>query len=453
MSLYDTDITGIAGGGRGIGRLPDGRVVFVDRALPGSRVRVRLTHEAKRHAEGLVEDTLSPSPDAAKPECPHFPACGGCDWQHAAYAAQLGYKRQQVVDALARVGGLGETAESLVSAVVPSPLTTGFRNRLTMAFGQRSGRLALGLREHANPEHILDIPHCRVAQQPVLRAAQAVAHVAGETGLPVYNADTGRGVWRHAQIRATSSRHIQVLLLLGPDAEAHKAAVLSAAQEAMAADPAVRSLAIGLRHTRDRLAQPDEVVKVLGAQRVRESLDDLTFALSPGAFFQTNTKAAAELVSVVRDMAALRGGETLLDAYCGAGLFALALAKDAERVLGIESFAPAVEDARESAMLCGLHNVEFRAQSMAQAVRSDIPWPDVALLDPPRSGAGPQELKGVLRLAPGRLILVSCDPATCARDIKALSQAYTPERAVPVDMFPHTGHVELAVLLSRREEK
>ena len=467
MTKAELNIDSVAGGGRGIGRLPDGRAAFVERALPGSRVLARITKNAKRHAEAEVDEILSASPDQVEPPCPHFPDCGGCDWLHAGYQAQLGYKRRMVTDALARLGGVGPAAEDLVDQTVASPQTRSFRNRMTLAFAQPGGQLVLGMRAYAAPDTILDVPDCHIAAPGLMEAAQAVLQAARQSGLPAYDANTGQGVWRHVQLRATAGGQMQALLLMGPAPEADRAKVQAAAKALLASQANITSLAVGLRKKRDRLAQAEALTSVLGEPRVAEELPDqggsgLAFALSPGAFFQTNTPAAGVLVNVARQMAALTGSETVLDAYCGAGLFSLALSRDLEpgqgRVVGVESHAGAVDDAQESARLSlgasWKDHVDFRSGDMAKIVRArNLPDPDVALLDPPRAGAGKDVLQALVRRAPKKIILVSCVPATGARDVKLLCEnGYRFAKAVPVDLFPHSHHVEMVSLLEWQGE-
>ena len=453
--VVEVDIHALASSGNGVGRL-DGMAVFVPRALPGQRVRTRLAKVKKRFAEGVLLEVLTPCPQGTEPFCTHFGlavgSCGGCDWQHLDYAAQLVWKRQVVVDACARIGGLGDAAEALVEPCRPSPATRHFRNSMQFAFAGKGAGLNLGLRCFGSPGQVLDVTQCGLMNPVAMEMVAFARDACRAGGLPAYDAQSGRGMWRHLVLRANPAGEFQVMALTSPDQIVAQAAQ-TLLRELRATFPQIIGAVHGIKRGRGGPARPDKLARVYGAPRLPMVVAGREFALSPQAFFQTNCGAAQVLVDAAADMAALSGSEVLYDVYCGVGLFGLALADAASVIVGFELSDEAVNDAAANAEANGVGNARFVAgkveETLAEASGLELPSPDVVLIDPPRAGFGPRVAEELLDLGPERMVCVSCDAATLARDMASLAPDYTVRRIVPVDMFPHSRHVEMVALLEK----
>ena len=434
----------LAFGGKGVART-DGLVVFVDGGLPGATVRARVTRVKKGFAEAAVEETLTPAPAAVAAPCPSFGVCGGCVLQDLDYAAQLFWKREQVAETLARLGGLRDVA---VADCVPSPALYGYRNKMEFAF---AGRLHLGLHERQRPGRVLDIASCLLMDE---RAGDVLAFMRGacaDTGLAAYDARTGKGVWRHLVLRrslATGARLAH--LITGPSRRAGDAAH-HVGQSLLDKFPDIAGFVHSVRRAQTAVAIGERQVFALGAEYLEERIGDVTLHVSADAFAQTNTQAAEKLYAVVAEAAGEDLHGALWDVYCGCGGIALALAPRFETVYGIEADKRAVADAQESARLSNRDNCVFKAGDAA-AVLADLAAtkPTVVTLDPPRAGADAQVLAAILDAAPAKIVYVSCNPATLARDLKILADLYAVSNVTPVDLFPHTAHIEVVAELALR---
>ncbi len=437
-------VTRLAFGGRGVARL-DGLVVFVDGGLPGARVRARVERVRKGFAEAVVLETLEPSPEAATPACPHFGACGGCVWQDLDYGAQLFWKREQVAETLARLGGLGDVP---VAATVPSPRTLEYRNKMEFAF---AGRLHLGLHERHRPGRVLDIGDCRLMAPWASRVLAFVRERCAATGLAAFDPRTGKGVWRHLVLResvATGERLAH--LITGPAGRAGDAAH-QLGKALLAAFPDMTGFVHSVRRAPSAVALGERQVFVLGRDHLEERIGRARLRVSADAFVQTNTGAAEALYAEIARAAGSAPDGTAWDLYCGCGGIALTLAPAFAMVHGVEADPRAVADARESAALTGAENCLFAVGDVTAAL-ADLAHavPSVVVLDPPRSGAAPEVLAAVMKAAPGRIVYVSCNPATLARDLKILGDMYAVAGVTPVDLFPHTAHIEAVAELRLR---
>lgn len=448
--VAELHIDSLAVGGRGVGRV-QGLAVFVDLGLPGQRVRARFTAVHKRHAEAELLEVLQPCPAQVAPVCPHFGPCGGCDWQHLEYPAQLEWKRQLVQDALRRLGRI----DAPVDQTLASPLTSGFRNKMEFAFAGGAGPdLSLGLRRRGRPAEVLDVSGCVLMAAPAMDILAAIRGACRASGLASAAPEQPRGVWRFATLRANRAGQFQVILLTSPGGQVAEV-VDGLATDLLARFPAVVSVVHALRRRPDRLAEPEDILATHGSLvegRLVEELGGVRFGLSPRSFFQTNTRAAELLVAEIARLAGFGSGESLLDACCGVGTLGLALAGHVGSVLGVEIQAEAVADARQSATDAGIANARFVQGELGSLLaRRQLPRPDVLLLDPPRAGLPAGVPAALAALGPQRMVYVSCDPATLARDLAVLVQAgYGVAGVRPVDMFPHSHHVECVALLHRR---
>ena len=430
-------ITGTGAQLQGVGRLEDGRVVFVPGALQGETVSVEITKAAARYCEAALCAVLEPSEDRVTPDCPYSGACGGCSGRHMCYQATLAVKQKGVRDALERIGGL---VNPEVRPILGCAEPNGTRNKVEFAVGRRSGQPVVGMMASGSRD-VIAISECRQAQPPI---DEALKWAAGSIGTMPNAAHIRNLVCR-------SNRAGELMLIFCADApiQADVARMLPQLRRTL---PALTS--VHFVRQKNRPAQPLDGTceKLFGADTLRETLLGLRFDISPQSFFQVNAAQAERLYAAAIEAAG--SCESVLDAYCGAGTISLCASRVARRVTGVEIYAPAVEDAKRNARLNGL---EERARFICADAARELPARagrgerfDVVLLDPPRKGVDEKALQAVMRAAPKRVVYVSCDPATLARDVKILTAGgYEFRYAQPVDMFPYTGHVETVVLMSR----
>ncbi|MDD6181375.1 MAG: class I SAM-dependent RNA methyltransferase [Desulfovibrionaceae bacterium] len=478
MQEYLATITGLADDGRGVARL-DGRVCFVSGALPGQTVAVRIVRDRKRFAEAACLRVIGDMPDAVAPLCPHEAECGGCPLQRMPYARQLEWKTRLVRDAFGRIGGLREAP---VREALASPRLDGFRNKMEFAFGAgEDGKLVLGLRRRAS-RGIVDVTSCALLPEPGMDMLEAVRQLARASGLPPYAwPEGGRGsragspapggVWRFAVLRqgrdAAGRPGWWLLLITSRVDTAARRTVRRLGEVLLERFPGMLlGVVHDIRDADDALAQGDRRVLELGpcGAVMRQDLDGLPLVLDAASFFQVNTEAASLLCREVVAAAALESGSApprwrdasgpvLWDLYCGSGAPGLALAGRCSRVLGVEYDAAAVRRATDNARALGFAHCRYEAGD-AEAVlkrlagRGALPAPDVVLIDPPRAGMGAGVTAYVIGARPRRIVYVSCNPATLARDAGRLCAAgWRLRRVQPVDLFPHTPHVECVALL------
>ncbi|QGY40130.1 23S rRNA (uracil(1939)-C(5))-methyltransferase RlmD [Pseudodesulfovibrio cashew] len=454
-STIQCEIESLAYGGRGVARV-DGMAVFVAGGLPGDVVRARVVKAKKRFAEAVTEEVVTPSPKRVEPACPHFGVCGGCAVQDLEYAEQLAQKNGQVENALRRIGGV-ETP--VMDAPVASPAIYRYRNKMEFAFEGRDGELFLGLR--ANPEpgerigQVLDLTECHLCAVRDMEMVHFVRDFCRESNVAAYHPPTDTGFWRHLVLRHTSIGQVQVHLITTADERKYNLPE-ELGEALIDRFPEIMSFVHSLRTKRSTVAYGEQAIFRLGHKFVEERLPKgesmVRYHLAPNTFFQTNTGGAAELFATVAEYAALTGHETVLDLYCGAGAIGIYLADQAGQVIGYEINEEAIGKAWASAKLNRINNCEFHALSLESGIEGvdDLPTPDVVVIDPPRSGIQEKTAESLLRLAPPRIVAVSCDPTTLARDVKRLSGKYALERVRAVDMFPHTHHVETVALLVKK---
>jgi len=440
-------IDSLAYGGNGVARL-DGFVVFVRRGLPGDTVRARVTKVRRRHAEAVATAVLEPGPVRVDHPCAHYPACGGCRFQDLEYGAQLAAKHAWVADSLARIAGV---AEPPLEPIVGAGERFGYRNKMEYSFTQAEGGPALGLHRAGRWDEVLELERCWLATDLGNRIRDAVRDWAREERLPAYDQATGEGYLRHLVVREGVNTGQALVLLVTHRGERFDRERLI---EVLAAIPEVRSLHWAVNDSPAEVTSlPAELL--WGDEAIEEELGGLRFRLRPNAFLQTNTHMAERLYELVRETAGLGGGETVYDLYCGIGTIGLTLARDALTVWGVEISEESVACAIENAELNGIGNAAFFAGNVGQALeelRARAGDPDVVVVDPPRAGLAGKALRRLGELAAPRVVYVSCNPTTLAGDVKRLREEYGYElaRTTPVDMFPHTPHVESVSLLRRR---
>jgi 23S rRNA (uracil1939-C5)-methyltransferase len=442
----DLHIDSLAYGGNGVGRL-DGYVVFVRAGLPGDTVRARVTKVQKRHAEAVTTEVLEPGPVRVDYPCAHYPACGGCRFQDLDYAAQLAAKQAWVGDSLTRIAGIAEPPlEPIVGAVEQFH----YRNKMEYSFAETGDGPTLGLHRAGRWDSVLEIERCWLTTELGNRIRNTVRDWAREERLPAFDQATGAGYLRHLVVREGLNTGQALVQLVTHVRERFDRERLI---EVLTAIPEVRSLHWSVNDTPAEVTNlPTELL--WGEDAIEEELGGLRFRLRPNAFLQTNTRMAERLYAIAAEAAGLTGGETVYDLYCGIGTIGLSLAGRALTVWGVEISEESVACAIENAELNGIGNAAFFAGNVGQALhelRDRAGDPDVVLVDPPRAGLAGKALKRLGELAAPRVVYVSCNPTTLAGDTKRLVEeyGYTLRRATPVDMFPHTPHVESVSILER----
>ena len=432
-------VDSLAYGGNGVGRL-DGFVVFVRGGLPGDLVRARATKVKRGFAEATRTALLEPGPDRVAAPCRHFGVCGGCRFQDYAYEKQLAAKEAQVRDALVRLGGF---AEPPVEPIVPADREYGYRNKLEYSFAPTEEGLVLGFHRAGRWDEVIDVEECLLTTDVGNAIREAVKRWAREEGLEPYDQETGTGYLRHLVLREGRNTGQALVLLVTAPGERFDADFLV---ETLTAFPEVRSIHWAVN---DRPAEVTNLPSRLlwGEEWIEEELCGLRFRIRPNAFLQTNTAMAERLYGLARDAARLTGTETVFDLYCGTGTIGLSFASEAGTVWGVEISEESVACAIENAAANGIENASFFAGNVGQSLeelQEKAGPPDVVVVDPPRAGLAGKALRRTGALRAPRLVYVSCNPTTLASDLAVLRDdfGYRLERCTPVDMFPHTPHIE-----------
>jgi 23S rRNA (uracil1939-C5)-methyltransferase len=436
-------IDSLAYGGNGVARL-NGFVVFVRRGLPGDTVRARVTKVKRSHAEALAVELVEPSPQRVEAPCAHYPACGGCRFQDLAYEAQLAAKAAQVRDALTRIGGF---AEPPLEPIVPAEQKFHYRNKLEYSFTQLEDGPTLGFHKAGRWDEVLEIERCWLTTDLGNGIRNAVRDWAREERLEAYDQAAGSGYLRHLVVREGRNTGQALVQLVTAPGERFETGYFL---DVLRRFPEVRSIHWSVNDS------PAEVTNLptrllWGDDAIEDELCGLRFRVRPNAFLQTNTAMAERLYELAGEMAALTGRETVYDLYCGIGTIGLVLARRALTVWGVDISEESVACALENADLNGITNAAFFAGNVGQALgelRERAGDPDVAVVDPPRAGLAGKPLRRIGRVGAPRLVYVSCNPTTLAGDARVLAgeYGYRLERARPVDMFPHTPHVETVAL-------
>ncbi len=447
----------VAFGGQGIARVND-FVLFVDGGIPGDFLRVRIRKVKKNYAEAYPVEMLEASSLRIEAPCQHFGYCGGCKWQNVPYSTQLSFKTAQVKEALEHIGGI---AHPPVAMPIPSPKIYGYRNKMEFSF---SSNRWLTPEELKNPEikkdfalgfhvprffdRILNIDYCWLQSEKLNQVLAFSRQFFKESGIPVYHLRTHEGVLRFLVLR--ESTYFDEIMVNVVTAEPIPAVMEQFAQQIQTIVPEVASVFNGINSRSGQTAFADTLHLIKGKAYIRERLGDLEFRISPNSFFQTNTLQAENLYRQVIKLAELTGQETVWDLYAGTGTIALFLAEQANRVVGFELIPSAVQDARENARRNGIENVMFVEGDLRHTLSRHPGKPEVIICDPPRAGMHPDVVKTIVRIRPPRIVYVSCNPATMARDLIPLQPYYQLETVQPVDMFPHTYHIESVALLKRK---
>jgi 23S rRNA (uracil1939-C5)-methyltransferase len=442
----ELDVESLAFGGNGVARL-NGFVVFVRRGLPGDKVRARVTKVQRRHAEAVAVEVVEPSPLRVETPCQHYPACGGCRFQDLAYGAQLDAKAAQVRDALVRIGGI---AEPPLEPIIPAESVFHYRNKLEYSFTSTPAGPSLGFHRAGRWDEVLGIEKCWLTTDLGNSVRLAVRDWAREAGLAAYDQADGTGYLRHLVYREGRNTGQVLVQLVTAPAELHDADGLV---KALRQFPQVRSIHHAVNET------PAEVTNLpstllWGDEAIEEEIGGLRFRIRPNAFLQTNTGMAARIYQLAVEYAELTGDQTVWDLYCGIGTIGLSMAGNALTVWGVDISEESIACALENADLNGIANAAFYAGDVGQAIeelKDRSGAPDLVVVDPPRAGLSNKAVRRLGRIGAPRIAYISCNPTTLAGNVKQLAAdwGYELRRARPVDMFPHTPHVECVSLLAR----
>jgi 23S rRNA (uracil1939-C5)-methyltransferase len=459
----ELSIESLAFGAKGVAKT-DNFVVFVNGALPGETVLAKIRKKQKNHAEAQLVKVLQKSPFYVEPVCSHFGECGGCSIQHLDYEKQLEYKTDQVGDVLRKLGGLSGFE---LLPTIPSPNIFNYRNKMEFSFSRdrwitqqeiSSGETIersfcfLGMHAKGFFEKVVDLQECHLVNPIASEILKEVRAIAKESELEVYTTKDHTGFWRFLVIRSCQNTNDLMVNIVTHSYNEEIAHLLK--ERLISKFPSITSLLYSTTTNKANVAFSEEEHLLAGNRTIFEKLGDYKFEISANSFFQTNSKQAEQLYDVVKEYADFDGSENVYDLYCGAGTISLYISKYANKVVGFEAIDSAVKDARRNAELNKVKNCQFVRGDLRDQL-TDIKMatrlygrPDVMIIDPPRAGMHPKTVKTILRLKPEKIVHVSCNPATLARDLKELcAEFYKLVKVQPVDMFPHTAHVEVVALL------
>lgn len=461
LTLHDVVIENVAAEGKSIShvRLPDddpgtpGRILFVEFAVPGDIVEVKVLKKKSNYIEGRISRIVKPSEARLEPFCQHFGICGGCRWQPLPYEMQLQAKQQQVYDQLTRIGHL-DLPE--ISPIIGSENTIFYRNKLEFSASNKrwilpgedpealdeAEKCGLGFHVGKFFDKVLDIERCWLQPEPSNAIRLFIKRYAIRNGLSFYDIRNNKGLLRNMFIRTAEGGQVMLIICFGEDSPAIRP-MLEAIRDEF---PGITSLYYVVNTKLNDSISDQECVLFHGEEAIYEHMEGLRFKIGPKSFYQTNTSQALQLYRKAREFAALTGTETVYDLYTGTGTIAQFVSAQAAKVIGIEYVPEAIEDAVSNAEANGITNCCFFAGDMKDILTdgfiAEHGRPDVMIVDPPRAGMHPDVVATILRAAPGRIVYVSCNPASQARDLAMMAEKYRITAVQPVDMFPHTQHVE-----------
>ena len=458
--LNDILIEGVAAEGNAIAHV-DGKVLFVPQCIPGDIVDVRVLRKRKGYMEGQAVNLVKPSADRLDPFCRHYGECGGCKWQPLPYPMQLKYKQQQVADQLTRIGHLSLPE---ISPILCSEQTEYYRNKFEFTFSNKSwihkgedpdslsgnDWLALGFHISGFFDKVLDIEECHLQAEPSNAVRLFIKSYAIEHNLSFFDLREQSGFLRNMIVRTTSGGGTMLIVVFAYEDRKLREALLNAV---LVRFPEITSLYYVINGKKNDSISDLPCRKFAGNDTITERMENIEFKIGPKSFYQTNSRQAYRLYCVVKDFARLSGNEVVYDLYTGIGTIGLFLSASAKKIVGIEYVKEAIEDARANAAHNGITNSVFYAADMKDILTpgfiAENGRPDLVILDPPRAGIHPDVAKVLLETAPDRMVYVSCNPASQARDLAILSEKYRITAVQPVDMFPHTHHVENVVALEK----
>ena len=446
--IQEAVITGYSSEGSGICRIAN-TVVFVPGTIAGEKWRIRIVKVNQSEAYGRAEELLEGSPERIEPDCAAYPKCGGCALRHMTYAEELRFKLQHVNDCLTRLGGQMVTADEILG----SECTEAYRDKGIYEFAEKDGRVVCGF-YHRRSHDIIPVSDCQLQKELANRAANALLDFLQQKNISAYNEMTGKGTVRHLFCRsAVHTKDVVVCIVSADGFGANTSLLVESMRDAC---PELTGIVLNINRGQGNAVLAGDFYTLWGKPEIEDTLCGLKFSISPRSFFQINPAQTERLYAKAVEYAFPEDGGLALDLYCGTGTISLCIARHAAKVIGAEIIPEAVENARSNAMENHIDNTEFicadagkaAAEMAAREVR-----PNVIVIDPPRKGISEETASAILTMAPDRIVYVSCNPATLARDIKRLSEdGYVLQKAAAVDMFPRTYHVETVCLMSRKEK-
>ena len=450
--IYEFEIIDLAFGGKGLAK-PDGFPVFIDRVLPGDKVLAKVTKKKKNFAEARLIEFIDKSLKREESRCEYSSYCGGCKWQELPYKTQLEYKKRHVEESLEHIAGLDNVK---VNNVKPSPQIYNYRNKMEFSCSDKRWLLpeelsnpdikkdfGLGLHVPGTFDRVIDLKSCEIQPELGNNIMNDVRDFIKKSGIPAYGLRSHQGFWRFLMLRHSSFFDKWMVNIV--TSEENDEILKELALSLMEKYPKIESVVNNINSRKAGIAIGEYEKLLAGKSHIKEKLGGFTFNISANSFFQTNTKGAENLYSIVSKYADLSGKEKVLDLYSGTGTIPIWLSKDAKEIVGIEIIESAVEDAKKNAALNKITNLKFLIGDIKDVLPSfnsignEI---DIMIIDPPRAGMHKDVLANVLKLAPEKIVYVSCNPATLARDLEQLSKKYKVLEVQPVDMFPHTFHIE-----------
>ncbi len=448
--------------GKAVAKTEDGKVIFLSNAVPGDVVDIQTFKKRKAYFEGKAIKFHTLSERRTDPVCQHFGTCGGCKWQHMSYDNQLYFKQKEVENNLTRLGGI-ELPET--TAILGSKEQYFYRNKMEFSFSDSRwltqeevdsdedlrDRNALGFHIPGMWDKILDVKKCHLQADPSNAIRNAVKEFSVANGLAFFNTRNQTGLLRTLMIRTSSIGEVMVLIQFFTDDGTNRTLLLDYLAETF---PQITSLLYVINEKANDTIYDQEVICYKGRDHIFEEMEGLKFKINAKSFYQTNSEQAYELYKVTRDFAGLSGKELVYDLYTGTGTIAQFVAKQAKKVVGVEAVPDAITAAKENAQFNGIDNVDFFVGDMKKVFNDTFiethGQPDVIITDPPRDGMHKDVVQQILNIAPNKVVYVSCNSATQARDLALMDEMYKVTKVQPVDMFPQTHHVENVVLLEKR---
>lgn len=443
--IEEAEITAMSSDGNGIAKI-DGMVVFVPYTAVGDKLKIRIVKVQKNYSFGIIEEILQPSPDRVDDHCPVYKKCGGCAFRHISYEAELRHKAEFVQSNLRRLGGL----DPVMLPITPSPLVQGYRNKAQYPIREYDGKIEAGF--FAKRSHrVISCASCDLQPAFFEQILEYTKQFLEEYHISAYDEQTGKGKVRHLYIRyGEVSGEVMVCLVVNSERLPHAAEYVEGLLKVC---PQVVSVVLNINREQNNVILGQKCITLYGKDTIEDTLCDVRFELSPLSFYQVNRQAAEKLYRLAAEMAQFEGNELLIDLYCGAGTIGLSMASKVRELIGVEIVPDAVENAKENAKRCGVENARFicaDAKEAAAQLAAENLHPDVIVVDPPRKGCDLEVLQAIAAMAPKRLVMISCNSASLARDCKELEAlGYHLEKAAPVDLFPRTTHVETVCLLSK----
>lgn len=437
--VYEIEITGLTSEGSGVGRI-DGMAVFVPLALPGETAKIKIVKVNKSYAYGKLLEVSVPSCDRQAPSCDAYLRCGGCGLRHMTYEAELRFKTDKVKQDLKRIGGL----DIEVDNCVPSPSVLGYRNKAQYPVGIKDGNICTGF--FAKRTHdIIPVDSCLIQSDFSKKLTDAVKEYMKKFGVTAYDEKSGKGCVRHIYVR-NSKNEALLTLVTAYEKMPHKEDLVRTVTEKC---PFVCGIVQNVNPDKTNVVLGRQNITLWGKSYLSDALCGLKFEISPLSFYQVNHDQTEKLYSCAAELADIKKTDTVLDLYCGIGTISLFMAKHAKRVYGVEIVPEAIENAKKNAELNGISNADFIVGDAKKAAES-FDDADVVIIDPPRAGCDEEVIDHIVRISPERIVYISCNPSTLARDLKLFSEkGYLPKIAKPFDLFPRTFHVETVCLMSR----